>query len=175
MNITYQIHTSTEDISSSDTYTESLPLSGDTYNQPSFKSLSLKHNDQRVFVNGWEFINNNQGLSGYILADQAVNNSDDPFCFISENIINDYLGMLSSGKVFEKVKDYESKYGLLSEEYLKKWEKGEVVPSEDERSWMRYYRSLEQGQFKYGSYSCKKDKTDYQGGLQGFYRKSYPH
>lgn len=67
-------------------------------------------------------------------------NSIDQFIF--DQILDNNFDIISSNRLFDKIKNYEHEYNTPSDIFFEKWLKGEVPPSPAIHDWMNTYKNL---------------------------------
>ncbi len=59
-----------------------------------------------------------------------------------DDILYYYKDIISNNLAFQKIKDFEDKYGAQSNTYYKKWMQGKVSSSPEIITWMNLYRNV---------------------------------
>lgn len=65
---------------------------------------------------------------------------DDQFIF--NEILYNNLDLVSTDRLFDRVKDYENEFKHSSEDFFKKWISGKVDSSPEIHDWMNTYQNL---------------------------------
>lgn len=61
---------------------------------------------------------------------------------LADSILYNNLDVISNSQSFDRLKIYEHKFNISSEEFYERWIKGEAQTNEEVHDWMAVYKSL---------------------------------
>ncbi|MFA6547403.1 MAG: hypothetical protein WCT11_00470 [Candidatus Magasanikbacteria bacterium] len=69
----------------------------------------------------------------------AFSNSDQ---ILADSVLYNNLDVISDNKLFDRMKNYESKFNIDSDSFFDKWNKGEIPVTPETYDWISIYKNL---------------------------------